>query len=101
MKAQITASGKKKPSALPALMPAILTFGATPTMPMPLEAAAIVPAVWVPWPLSSFAATAALDGRTAHAVGASCVVDVRREVGVRVVEPGVDVADDRRTGFRR
>ena len=57
MNAQITASGKKNPSALPALIPAIFTFGATPTMPMPLDAAAIVPAVWVPWPLSSFAAT--------------------------------------------
>ena len=51
--AHTTASGKKNPSALPALMPAIFTFGATPTMPIPLEAAAIVPAVWVPWPLSS------------------------------------------------
>src|SRR5207253_1591022 len=32
------------------------TFGATPTMPKPFEAAAIVPAVCVPWPLSSWAA---------------------------------------------
>jgi hypothetical protein len=58
MNAQITASGKKNPAALPALIPAILTFGATPTMPMPFDPAAIVPAVCVPWPLSSFAATA-------------------------------------------
>ena len=48
MNAQTTASGKKKPAALPALIPAIFTFGATPTMPMPFAAAAIVPAVWVP-----------------------------------------------------
>ena len=58
MNAQITASGKKNPTALPALMPAIFTFGATPTMPTPFDAAAIVPAVCVPWPLSSFAAAA-------------------------------------------
>jgi hypothetical protein len=57
MNAQITVSGKKNPSAFPALMPAILTFGATPMMPMPLTAAAMVPAVCVPCPLSSIAAT--------------------------------------------
>ena len=56
MNAQTTASGKKNPSALPALIPAILTFGATPTIPIPFDAAAIVPAVCVPWPLSSCAA---------------------------------------------
>jgi hypothetical protein len=33
---------------LPALIPAILTLGATPTIPMPFDAAAIVPAVCVP-----------------------------------------------------
>src|SRR6266849_3923850 len=54
MNAHTTASGKKKPAVSPALIPAIFTFGATPTMPMPFRAAAIVPAVWVPWPLSSF-----------------------------------------------
>src|SRR5712691_6027699 len=56
MKAQTTASGKKKPAASPVLMAAIFTFGATPTMPAPdvSFAAAMVPAVWVPWPLSSF-----------------------------------------------
>jgi hypothetical protein len=48
MNEQTTASGKKNPSALPALMPAILTFGATPTIPMLFDAAAIVPAVCVP-----------------------------------------------------
>ena len=53
MKAQTTDSGKKNPAALPALMPAIFTFGATPTIPNPFEAAAMVPAVCVPWPLSS------------------------------------------------
>src|SRR5919198_5137665 len=62
MKAQTTDSGKKKPSELPALMPAILTLGATPTMPIPLAAAAIVPAVWVPWPWSSIHAEGDLSG---------------------------------------
>src|SRR5712691_4007147 len=56
MKAHTTASGKKKPFTSPVLMAAIFTFGATPTMPKPTFAAAIVPAVWVPWPLSSFQA---------------------------------------------
>ena len=58
MNEQTTASGKNRPSARPALMPATFTFGATPTMPAPLDAAAIVPAVCVPWPLSSSAAAA-------------------------------------------
>jgi hypothetical protein len=53
MKAQTTISGKKKPSSLDVLIPAILTFGATPTIPMPFCAAAIVPAVCVPWPKTS------------------------------------------------
>jgi hypothetical protein len=35
------------------LTPAIFTLGATPTMPMPLAAAAIVPAVCVPCPFRS------------------------------------------------
>jgi len=48
MNAHTTASGKKKPESLPALMPAILTFGATPTIPTPFEAAAMVSAVCVP-----------------------------------------------------
>lgn len=51
-----TDSGKKNPSAFPALIAASRTFGATPTMPMPFAAAAIVPAVCVPCPLSSCAA---------------------------------------------
>ena len=50
---QTTISGKKNPRSVDDLMPAILTLGATPTMPMPFEAAAIVPAVWVPWPFRS------------------------------------------------
>src|SRR2546428_10313389 len=62
MKAQTTASGKKKPAVLPALMPAIFTFGATPTMPMPFLAAAMVPAVWGPWPLSSIQADGLVFG---------------------------------------
>src|SRR5438309_10094288 len=62
MKAQTTASGKKNPFASPALIAASLTFGATPTTPMPLRAAAIVPAVCVPCPLSSFQADGSLLG---------------------------------------
>ena len=64
MNEHTTASGKKKPvigfpsgsiPAMPlALIPAIFTFGATPTMPMSFAAAAMVPAVCVPWPLISF-----------------------------------------------
>ena len=50
MNAHTTISGKKKPSSFDDLIPAILTFGATPTMPIPFDAAAIVPAVCVPWP---------------------------------------------------
>src|SRR6185312_16647023 len=53
MNAQITACGKKNPSSVPVLTPAIRTLGATPTMPIPFAAAAIVPAVCVPWPLWS------------------------------------------------
>ena len=53
MNEQITISGKKKPSSVEDLMPAIFTFGATPTMPVPFDAAAIVPAVCVPWPTTS------------------------------------------------
>src|SRR3979411_1995139 len=62
MKAQTTASGKKNPFASPALIAASLPFGATPTTPMPLRAAAIVPAVCVPCPLSSFHADGSLLG---------------------------------------
>src|SRR6478609_671829 len=39
------------PASLTTLTAAIRTFGATPTMPTPLRAAAIVPATWVPWSL--------------------------------------------------
>src|SRR3990172_12922 len=62
MNAHTTASGKKNRAAAPVLMPAILTFGGTPTMPIPFAAAAIVPAVCVPWPLSSFQAAGAVLG---------------------------------------
>jgi hypothetical protein len=60
--AHTTASGKKNPSALPALMPASFTLGATPTIPMVFLAAAIVPAVWVPCPLSSIHAAGLVSG---------------------------------------
>ena len=43
-------------------MPAIFTFGATPTMPRPFLAAAIVPAVCVPWPSSSIHAAGSWFG---------------------------------------
>ena len=94
MNAHTTASGKKNPAALPALIPAIFTFGATPTIPMPFFAAAIVPAVWVPWPLSSSTPTGAGFGTPPTQETLFGEVDVRRQVGMRVVEPGVDVADD-------
>ena len=62
MNAHTTASGKKKPAALPALIPASFTFGATPTIPIPFAAAAMVPAVWVPCPLSSAQAAGLVSG---------------------------------------
>ena len=62
MNAQTTASGKKNPAESPALMAASLTLGATPTTPKPFRAAAMVPAVCVPWPLSSFQAAGAVIG---------------------------------------
>jgi hypothetical protein len=49
MKEQTIISGKRNPSLFVDLMPAIFTLGATPTIPMPFCAAAIVPAVCVPW----------------------------------------------------
>jgi hypothetical protein len=49
----MTISGKKNPSSLLDLIPAMVTFGATPTIPVPFEAAAMVPAVWVPCPMRS------------------------------------------------
>ena len=48
MNEQMTASGKKNPAELPALIAAILAPGATPTIPMPFAAAAMMPAVCVP-----------------------------------------------------
>jgi len=54
---QITISGKKKPASLLDLTPTRLTFGATPVTPIPLTAAAMVPAVWVPWPFLSLSAS--------------------------------------------
>ena len=44
------------------MIPASLTLGATPVMPKPFDAAAIVPAVWVPWPLWSSHAAGAVTG---------------------------------------
>jgi hypothetical protein len=44
---------EEEPSSFDVLTPAIFTLGATPTMPMPLAAAAIVPAVCVPCPFRS------------------------------------------------
>ena len=55
MNAQTIISGNRKKSGLIALMAAIRTLGATPTMPTPFEAAAIVPAVCVPCPSRSLA----------------------------------------------
>src|SRR5688572_16245369 len=47
--AQMAASGKMNPSSLTTLTDATFTPGATPAMPTPLMAPAIVPATWVPW----------------------------------------------------
>ena len=93
MNAQTTASGKKNPAALPAFMPATFTFGATPTIPIPLLAAAIVPAVCVPWPLSSCAARPG-TGAPLDAVDAVRHVDVLAQVRVIEVDSGIDVADE-------
>ena len=90
---QITISGKKNPSLLLDLMPAIFTFGATPTIPVPLEAAAMVPAVCVPCPFTSLPGSSGC-GSAARAVGAVRRVVVRRQVRVGEVQAGVDVADD-------
>ena len=74
-------------------MPAIFTFGATPTMPVPFEAAAIVPAVCVPWPLTSFPGRSGAGAPLEQSALFAASV-VRSDVRVREVEPCVDVADD-------
>ena len=67
MNEQMTMSAKKKPSSFDDLIPAILTRGATPVIPKPFDAAAIVPAVWVPWPAwSSHAASAETGAPLSH-----------------------------------
>jgi hypothetical protein len=53
MNEHTTISGKKKPASVEDLIAAIFVFGATPVMPNPFCAAAVVPAVCVPWPLRS------------------------------------------------
>ena len=55
----------------------IVTFGATPAMPMPLSAAPIVPATCVPWPSSSSS-----TGSRADSADLARPVD-RRDVGRR------------------
>ena len=55
-----------KPSSLTTLTEAIRTFGATPTMPTPLRAAAMVPATCVPWSLVvGYQPVAEVSGRPA------------------------------------
>src|SRR6266511_3413678 len=92
MNEQTTDSGKKKPAAFPALMPAIFTFGATPTMPMPFEAAAIVPAVCVRTERVSIGGRAIrqVAVRRTSRVGL-LVRQLRREAGGRrrVLDPAV------------
>jgi hypothetical protein len=83
MNAQTTASGKKRPPAVPALMPAIRTSGATPTIPTPFAAAAIVPAVCVPWPLSSSAAAAPATGAPLRQLALSASSTFGRRSGWR------------------
>ena len=82
-------------------MVAILTFGATPTMPIPFAAAAIVPAVWVPWKLSSNHAAGVWFGDPADARDAVGEVHVRGQVGMLVIDAGVDVPDHNGTAAGR
>src|SRR4051812_13044972 len=56
---QITCDDVPLPCAFRTLAAKSLVPGATPTTPDPLFRAPIVPATWLPWPLSSFGA--ALD----------------------------------------
>ncbi len=52
----MTSAIQPLPSASNALTGMIWAAGATPAMPLPLLArAAMIPATWVPWPLSSLA----------------------------------------------
>ena len=53
-------------------MATIVAFGATPAMPMPLIGAAIVDAVWVPWPARS--CTAALSEQSPPAISTGSAV---------------------------
>src|SRR5713226_6715040 len=95
MNAQTTASGKKKPLISPALMPAICTLGATPTMPTPFFAAAMVPAVWVPCPLSSFQAAGSWFG-TPPIQDTLSAKSTFGQIRMGEVESSVDIADDDR-----
>ena len=85
-------------------------FQVTPTTPMPLlPTAPIVPAVCVPWPLSSIGSPECVtDVDTMDVVDVAIVVvvdavagnlagvrpDVRRQIGMVVIDAGVDVGDD-------
>ena len=91
------------PASLTTLTEASRTFGATPTMPTPLRAAAMVPATWVPWSLVVGYQPVAERVRPAgvgavHRVGD---VDVGGEVRVVGVDAAVQDADERRCGCRR
>jgi hypothetical protein len=94
---------KKNPESWPARMLTRVTFGATPAIPSPLRAPAIVPATWVPWPwpLSSSSAGSTQEGMLAGSVdepdvggevAAQLAVEVRLDVGVAAVDAGVDDA---------
>ena len=87
-----------KPSSLTTFTEATFTPGATPAMPTPLMAAAMVPATCVPCAevVGLHAASSRVDD-AADARGALVLRDLRREVGVRGVDAGVEHAHhDRR-----
>ena len=80
----------------------IVTFGATPAMPMPFSAAPTLPATCVPWPSSSSFAGSTQLGVLARAVDRRDVghevprqrrVEVRRDVRMRPVDAGVEDPD--------
>ena len=90
MNEQMTISGKKKPSSLLDLIPAIDTSGATPDRPMPLTAAATVPAV------GAVAVLVVAEQRLRRAASSSRRSGRRRSsarIRMGEVQPGVDVAD--------
>ena len=83
-----------KPASVTTFTEATFTPGATPAMPTPLSAAAIVPATCVPWlDVVGFHAASGVDD-AAEAGRALVLGDLRREVGMRAGDAAVEHADD-------